>query len=85
MLHSVFLSAIVVWLMELNRCIRFCNGWRSPCDIGRERCFKQKMGFFVASVGSGNGADLGGLAGTDKHCQSLAQAVGAGTALGMRT
>jgi hypothetical protein len=35
------------------------------------------MGFFVTSVGSGKGADLGGLAGADRHCQSLASAVGA--------
>ncbi len=36
-----------------------------------------KMSFFVTSAGSGNGGDLGGLAGADKICQSLAQAVGA--------
>jgi hypothetical protein len=36
------------------------------------------MGFFVTSVGSGNGANLGGLAGADKHCQTLAAAAGAG-------
>jgi len=36
------------------------------------------MGFFVTSTGSGKGADLGGLAGADKICQSLAQAAGAG-------
>jgi hypothetical protein len=36
------------------------------------------MTFFVTSVGSGNGADLGGLAGADKQCQQLAQAAGAG-------
>ncbi|MBI2320288.1 MAG: hypothetical protein HYU75_25620 [Betaproteobacteria bacterium] len=36
------------------------------------------MTFFVTSVGSGKGADLGGLAGADKHCQSLASAAGAG-------
>ncbi len=36
------------------------------------------MSFFVTSVGSGKGGDLGGLAGADRHCQSLAQAVGAG-------
>jgi len=35
------------------------------------------MGFFVTSVGIGKGADLGGLAGADKHCQSLAAAAGA--------
>ena len=37
-----------------------------------------KMTFFVTSVGSGKGADFGGLAGADKHCQSLAAAAGAG-------
>jgi hypothetical protein len=37
-----------------------------------------KMTFFVTSVGSGKGADLGGLKGADQHCQSLAQAAGAG-------
>jgi hypothetical protein len=36
------------------------------------------MTFFVTSVGTGKGADLGGLAGADRHCQALAQAVGAG-------
>jgi len=34
--------------------------------------------FFITSVGVGNGADLGGLAGADKHCESLAAAAGAG-------
>jgi len=36
------------------------------------------MSFFVTSVGSGNGGDLGGLEGADRHCQALAQAAGAG-------
>ena len=36
------------------------------------------MGFFVTSVGTGKGADLGGLEGADRHCQSLAAAAGAG-------
>jgi len=38
------------------------------------------MSFFVTSVGSGDGANLGGLAGADAHCQSLAAAVGRGNA-----
>jgi hypothetical protein len=38
----------------------------------------QPMRFFVTSVGSGKGADLGGLAGADAHCQKLAEAAGAG-------
>jgi hypothetical protein len=37
-----------------------------------------EMGFFITSTGPGKGADLGGLAGADAHCQSLAAAVGAG-------
>jgi hypothetical protein len=37
-----------------------------------------EMTFFVTSVGPGKGADLGGLEGADRHCQALAQAVGAG-------
>ena len=36
------------------------------------------FGFFLTSEGSGRGGDLGGLAGADAHCQTLAQAVGAG-------
>ncbi len=36
------------------------------------------MSFFVTSVGPGDGANLGGLAGADRHCQSLAQAKGVG-------
>src|SRR5258705_12989060 len=34
------------------------------------------MSFFVTSAGKGNGADLGGLAGADAHCQALAKAAG---------
>src|SRR6266566_8000724 len=37
------------------------------------------MSFFVTSVGSGKGGDLGGLAGADAHCQALAAAAGAGS------
>lgn len=36
------------------------------------------MTFFITSTPIGNGANLGGLAGADAHCQSLAQAAGAG-------
>lgn len=37
-----------------------------------------QMTFFVTSIGSGRGGDLGGLAGADAHCQALALATGAG-------
>jgi hypothetical protein len=36
----------------------------------------QPMSFFVTSTGLGDGANLGGLAGADKHCQALATAAG---------
>ena len=37
-----------------------------------------KMSFFVTSEGPGQAGNLGGLAGADKHCQTLAESVGAG-------
>ncbi len=39
----------------------------------------EPMSFFVTSVGLGDGANLGGLAGADAHCQTLAAAVGRGS------
>ena len=41
--------------------------------------YPQGMTFFITSVGTGNGADLGGIEGADRHCQSLAAKVGAGS------
>ena len=40
---------------------------------------KTGMSFFVTSTSPGKGGDLGGLAGADKHCQTLAAAAGAGS------
>jgi len=48
-----------------------------PANAGAQQ--QQPMGFFITSVGKGNGGDLGGLAGADAHCQSLAAAAGAGS------
>ncbi len=39
---------------------------------------EDSMTFFITSAGPGDGANLGGLEGTDQHCQRLAEAVGAG-------
>ncbi len=36
------------------------------------------LGFFITSAGSGDGANLGGLAGADAVCQKLGAAAGAG-------
>jgi hypothetical protein len=45
-----------------------CGSMTAPSD----------MTFFVSSTGSGKGADLGGLAGADRLCSSLAAAAGSG-------
>jgi hypothetical protein len=37
------------------------------------------MSFFITSVNPGKGGDLGGLAGADRFCQSLATSAGAGS------
>lgn len=53
------------------------------CALGLAiAAYAQSMGtmsFFVTSVGSGKGGDLGGMEGADKHCQTLAAAAGAGS------
>jgi hypothetical protein len=40
----------------------------------------QPMSFFITSVGKGQGANLGGLAGADAYCQTLAAGAGRGSA-----
>ena len=48
--------------------------------IGHDTSAQDKtLGFFITSKGPGNGANLGGLAGADKHCQTLGAAAGAGS------
>ena len=45
-------------------------------SIAPAQAQQASMSFFVTSVGKGKGADLGGLAGADAHCQALAKAAG---------
>ena len=45
---------------------------------GQPMAANASMTFFITSRGSGKGADYGGLAGADRHCQELASAAGAG-------
>ena len=45
---------------------------------GAAQAEQSNMSFFVTSAGSGKGADLGGLNGADRICQTLAAAAGAG-------
>ena len=48
------------------------------CVMERQAEADSGMSFFITSVGAGQGADLGGLEGADRHCQQLAQSAGAG-------
>ena len=50
----------------------------SSLAISQQKGTPQPMTFFVTSAGPGKGADLGGLAGADRQCQTLAAAAGAG-------
>ena len=52
--------------------------WRWWACASSARSRSPGLSFFITSVGSGKGADFGGLEGADKHCQQLAQAAGAG-------
>ena len=48
------------------------------CVMERQAEADSGTSFFITSVGAGQGADLGGLEGADRHCQQLAQSAGAG-------
>src|SRR5687767_11805042 len=50
----------------------------APAQGGGRQGTPQPMSFFVTSVSKGDGANYGGLAGADAHCQTLAAAAGRG-------
>ncbi|MBB3016992.1 hypothetical protein FHR70_000032 [Microvirga lupini] len=45
-------------------------------SIAQAQTASADTSFFVTSAGSGKGADLGGLDGADRHCETLAEAAG---------
>jgi hypothetical protein len=47
-------------------------------QAAQQKQARAPMTFFVTSIGVGDGAKLGGLAGADAHCQKLAAAAGGG-------
>ena len=51
----------------------FCTAVGAPLSSQ-----SQPMTYFISSTGSGNGGNLGGLDGADKHCQALAAKAGGG-------
>jgi hypothetical protein len=50
----------------------------AAASLGVSAQQQNPMSFFITSTPVGNGANLGGLAGADQHCQALAKAAGAG-------
>jgi len=56
-------------------CAAVCCGFVGA-TTGPAQAQQSSMTFFVTSVGIGKGADLGGIKGADRHCQTLAQAAG---------
>jgi hypothetical protein len=54
------------------------GGMGGMMDDGYRMQSANPMSFFVTSRNPGQGADFGGLAGADRHCQALAASAGAG-------
>jgi hypothetical protein len=66
--------------MLSGRTLILCSSiFVAACGGGTAEAQQSGMSFFVTSSGSGKGADLGGIEGADRHCQTLAQAAGAST------
>jgi hypothetical protein len=51
-------------------------GFLTLAPMGAAQAQSADTSFFVTSAGSGKGADLGGIEGADRHCQTLAEAAG---------
>lgn len=72
--RSAILMQAALLALGLGACAQAQQA-QQPQQQGNAR----DMTFFVTSANPGRGADFGGLAGADAHCQALAQAVGAGS------
>jgi hypothetical protein len=69
MTYTRSICAAVALIVALGSFLAFAQQPQQP---------QQPMSFFVTSVAKGQGANYGGLAGADAHCQMLAQAAGRG-------
>jgi hypothetical protein len=78
---SSFLTALIVAVLASSYLALAQNPPATPPAQGRgQQPPPQPMSFFITSVSKGDGANLGGLAGADAHCQALAAAAGRGAA-----
>jgi len=71
---------VVIAALAVGAASRMTSAQQPPAAPaqGGGRGQAQPMTFFVTSVPKGDGANYGGLAGADAHCQSLAAAAGRG-------
>ena len=70
--HSLSMAAVALSLASA------AHAQTAPAAASSAEAAKPPFSFFVTSSGLGKGADLGGLAGADAHCQKLATAAGGG-------
>lgn len=74
LLNQRLLALLIVCVLGNNACAQQASAPRAAPQAPP----LMPLGFFVTSIGLGDGGNLGGLDGADAHCQSLAQDVGAG-------
>jgi hypothetical protein len=71
-------TSLVLVLAASAVVVAACAGLQYAPVAGSSGAAANPMSFFVTSANPGRGADFGGLAGADAHCQALASSVGAG-------
>jgi hypothetical protein len=73
-------NSIILLALLLNTQLALAADLTHPSDpappAAKADAPKEPLSFFLTSKGLGKGADLGGLAGADAHCQQLAEAAG---------
>jgi len=72
------LKSLVLIAAFLNTSLAFAADAPAPKPEVKPAEEQKPLSFFVTSEGNGKGANFGGLAGADAHCQKLATAAGAG-------
>ena len=66
-------------ILALSTCLVSAQGGQTPAPAAPAgQAPAQPMSFFITSTPIGKGGNLGGLAGADAHCQTLAAAARAG-------
>ncbi|MDU8942787.1 hypothetical protein [Ovoidimarina sediminis] len=66
-------------MFRVSKSAALAAGVAAACLFGAVGASAQsagEMSFFISSVGSGDGANFGGLEGADAHCTALAEAAG---------